>query len=369
MVEKQRGFLAAAVGLAWVLALSAFGVAGSAVAETLHTTPPGARVEFRGQLTLSGAAPIPLDDLPAGRYRLTLEGKGLPSVRARLLRAPGGRMVLTRQEGLSSFLLPPGPAHWRNGERARGILLFAAGLGFGGAALIQESTRSNASGDLDRALVTYGDAVSTAGIAAARLEVRRAALRADDGAELRDLWTAMAAAVWVGSALESWLLTPVPRLRYDGTGEVVLSAAPASGFGAAVRSVIVPGAGQRYMGHAARGNRFTAAMALLGAATITVHGAYLKKRRDQVLAQERYDLAATDVEASRLRRTLEDAASSARDMDRARNIVFGATAALYLWNILDAAHLAAEETLPAGMSWRVQPRADGIRAGLAWRID
>jgi hypothetical protein len=59
---------------------------------------------------------------------------------------------------------------------------------------------------------------------AARLDYLEAQERRHDSRELRNLWLAVFGVTWGGAALESWLLTPTPRLTNGGGGSYNLSA-------------------------------------------------------------------------------------------------------------------------------------------------
>lgn len=364
-----RGTIPRVASAAWVFGMLTTGIPAGAAAEArLEASPHGLFIEVRGPVTLAGTAPLPLADLPPGRYRLTVDGSGSPRTRGMLFRGADDRLVLSRDNGPDALLLPPGLAHFRRGERSRGFVFLGTGLAFAGGALVQELSRGDAADDLARAQRRYDAAATTGEVTAAREALLAAENRAADEAEVRDLWVGAAAAVWLGAAMEAWLLTPKPDLSSSDGGRYVVTVQRASGFGAGLRSALVPGAGQRYMGSHARGNRFTAGVGLLGTAGLIVHDAYLEKRRDQAAAQRAYDAADTEKELETRRAALEEAADDADTLDHLQWAAFGLAGAVYLWNVLDAVQLAGSDDGANGLTWRLVPHGDGWRAGVSWRI-
>ena len=192
----------------------------------------------------------------------------------------------------------------------------------------------------------YEAAVSEEEFDEARLALLAANDRKADEEEMRNLWTAYWSMVWVEAAVESWWLTPRPSVRAAGEGVYTIDVPRARAAAAAVASAVVPGAGQRMVGCSGRGNRFTAAVLSLGAASILAQDAFLEARREQNKAQRRYELAETEEETLRWRREAEAAADRVTDRGRVRWALVGATVGVYLWNIWDAATAGAEIAVP-----------------------
>jgi hypothetical protein len=356
-----------AVGAA-ALALALWWSTAGAAEPVLESRPPGAGVALDGAVSVSGTVPFGLADLPAGRYRLRVGGDGLAASVGRLTRGSGGLITVGRFTGPVSVILPPGFSQFHQGETGRGWVFLGGGLA-GAAGLAYEQVRvGNADDDANRARQRYLNAVSTEEFTQARLNLLAIDDRRADERNLRTMWGIYTGVVWVGAALESWILTPHPGLTDRGGGHYVLDVPRAGGLGAAVRSALVPGAGQRYLGREGRGNRFAAAVLALGAGSIAAHDAFLTARRNQNDAQRRYDSAETEGEALRWRSRLEDEVDRTRNWDRVRWGVVGATVGVYIWNVVDAALEGGEAAPPSDVSFGLAPRRDGFRAGLTWRI-
>ena len=226
---------------------------------------------------------------------------------------------------------------------------------------------ADANDEADRARVVYDDAVSGKEFESARLTLLAVNDRRVDETDLRNLWLGYVGAIWAGAAVESWLLTPRPSMRRGENGDYVVVASAASSVGAALRSVLVPGAGQRYLGAPARGNRFTGAVLVLGAGSILAQQSFLTARRDQNDAQRRYQAAETETDAKHWKRELTLAADRTQSRDRLRWSVVGATLGVYLWNVIDAAVAEPGEGSASGLSLNLTPGDGGLRAGLTWR--
>ncbi len=343
--------------------------AGPAAAEDrIEPAVPGTSVEIQGPVSVGGIAPFPLGELPAGHYLLRAEGPGLASAVGRLRRDTRGGLSVSGAAGPGSIFYPPGFSHFRLGESSRGFLFLGTGVVGLTGNVIQQFEVNDAEDAVARAQARYDAAVSAGEFDQARLDLLAANDRIADEKDLRTIWTAYFGAAWVGAAVENWLLTPRPGLTPEGEGVYRIDVPSAGGFSAAMRSVLVPGAGQRSLGHQGRGNRFTAAVMLLGAGSIVAHDAFLNARREQNDAQRRYEIAETVSEIERWRGELEDASSRTTDRNRLRWGLVGATVGVYLWNVFDAATLGSEASVPAPVSLSVDPRPDGLRAGLTWRI-
>ncbi len=351
-----------------VLALILWQSMSEAAGPVLESRPPGAGVTLKGPVSVSGTAPLELQELPPGRYRLRVRGDGLVASTGRLNRGAGGLVTVGSLAGPGSLLLPPGFSHFRLGETGRGWVFLAGGAAGAAGLVVQQVRLGDANDDADRGRVAYQNAVSAEDFTRARLDLLAINDRKADEEDLRNMWGAYAGAVWLGAALETWVLTPHPGLVDGGGGRYVLEVQRAGGLGAALRSVVVPGAGQRYLGREGAGNRFTAAVLALGAGSIVAHDAFLTARRDQNDAQRRYEAAETEREALQWRNRLGDEVDRTRNWNRVRWGMVGATVGVYIWNVFDAALEGNATASPSDMSWNLVPRRDGFRAGLTWRI-
>lgn len=342
-------------------------VPAGAAGPLLDSDPAGARLRLAGKITLGGTAPLPLSDLPAGRYRLEVGGAGLAEARGRLTLDAKGAAGIGRASGPVAFLLPPGLEHLRQGEGPRGWLFIGGAAGGLAGVLLTASDLAEANDEADRARVIYEDAVSLEEFESARLALLAANDRRADETDLRNMWLGYVGAIWAGAAVESWILTPRPSLRRGEDGGYLVGAPAAHRAGAALRSLLVPGAGQRYLGAASRGNRFTGAVLVLGAGSILAQQSFLAARRDQNDAQREYQAAETETEAKRWKRELTDAADRTQSRDRLRWALVGVTLGAYVWNVIDAAVSSPGEGGGSGLSLNVTPGDGGLRAGLTWR--
>ena len=338
-----------------------------AAGPSLDSNPPVARLHLAGPVRLGGTAPLPLEGLPPGRYRLAVGGLGLAEARGRLLLDAAGSAELGAAVGPAALLLPPGFVHLGQGEGTRGWLLLAGAASGATGALLKASDLGKANDEADRARVVYEEAVSGKEFESARLTLLAVNDLRTDETDLRDMWLGYVGAIWAGAAVESWLLTPRPSMRRGENGDYVVEARAAGAAAAALRSVLVPGAGQRYLGAPARGNRFTGAVLALGAGSILAQQSFLAARRDQNDAQRRYQAAAIETDAKHWKRKLTLAADRTESRDRLRWSLVGATLGVYIWNVIDAAVAVPGEGSASGLSLNLTPGDGGLRAGLTWR--
>ncbi len=334
----------------------------------LESNPPGVHVDIQGPVSVSGATPLPLEDLPAGDYRLEVTGWGFPWIQGRFEIERGGQIFTRTGGGTLALITPPGLEHFQNRESARGWLLLGAGVLGAAEVIAQESSRSDAAKEVDRATLAFNAAVSEEGIQRTRLDLLAALDEEEDEAEIRTLWAGYLGAVWLGAAVESWLFTPRPSLSREASGDYRLSIPRAGGATAAFRSALVPGSGQRYLGHRGRGNLFSAGVLVFGAGTLLAQDAFLEARRDQAVIQRRYDVAETPAELSRWARDLDEAADRTRDRSRIRWAFTGLTVGVYLWNVLDAGNLGGTPVTRKAVAVSVMPNPEGFQAGVTWRL-
>ena len=333
-------------------------------AATLDSNPPGAHVRVSGQVGLAGVAPLPLDDLPPGSYRLEAQGRGTALARGRLVREAGAFAVMPSVSAYA-ILLPPGIIHLQQNETGRGLLFLGAGLAGGTMAVINEVSRSDAEEDVDRAQERYDDAVAEEDIVNARLDLESAQDEADDEAEMRNLWAIYGGVTWVGAAVEQWLLTPHATLDANASAlRIPRAGGPRAGF----LSALVPGSGQRYVGRSSRGNLFTMGIMGLGAVTLVAHESYLDARRDQAEAQRHYDAATNEDSIDRWQDELEDTADTADSRNTLQWACAAVTAGVYIWNVFDAWFVGERTGSETHLDMSVLPAPDGVQATLTWRM-
>lgn len=350
--------------------LSALPVLASSVmgegALVLQADSPDAHLSVHGQVSVSGAAPLPVWSLPAGEYTLAAEGPGLPAVRGRFVLSPEG---ISRRPwaGPATALLPPGYSHLERGD-SRGWALAAAAAGGAAMTASAQNTFRKAQDRMDRAQRVYSLAVSEESIADARHSLLAASQERGDRREVRNLWIGFLGATWLGAAMEAVVLTPQPSFTTQDGGTVCYAELPrAGGVQAALRSVLIPGGGQRYMGRTSRASFFFTATAALTAASIVAHDSFLEARRDQALAQRRFDDLDDELQFEQTRRSLEKAAERTDNRNTLRWVMVGAAAGVYAWNAIDAFSLGQSAGIP-GFAWSVTPSSDGVLMSATWSM-
>jgi hypothetical protein len=329
----------------------------------LEPDPLGAYLSLRGVVSVAGRGPLPLRELPPGKYDLLAEGPGLPAVKGRIVRTPEG-MTGHAWAGPGTLLLPPGFIHLERGE-TRGWALMGAGAVSIGMTLVSQVLIKEAENDREKAAAAFRESASDSERAIARISLLEATEEKADRMDVRDIWTAYAAATWLGAGLEAALLTPAPTFSSPSPGRYVARLPRAGGFQAAYRSVLIPGAGQRYMGQPGRASSFFTAVATFAAASIASHDAYLEARRDQATAERRIDAALDANAVSQARKDLEEANDRVDRRDLLRWIFAGAAAGAYLWNVYDAFALGHQAEAPA-LTWSAVPRPDGVLICATW---
>lgn len=355
-------------GAALLVPLLFFPVSSLGAATRLESSPGEALVRIQGPVSLSGTTPFPLEGLPAGSYRLDAQGSGTGWVRGSVRLDRDGGIHPEGELSTAALLLPPGIAHLEGKEGWRGWILLGGGAASAAGVVVKESARRDAVSNVNSATAAFNRAVTEESIRSSSLRLERALDTKRNEEELRNLWAGYLASVWIGAALEEWLLTPRVELSPGADGGVTLDLPPADAWGAGLRSALVPGSGQRYLGHDGRGNLFTAAVLALGAGTLVAQEGFLDARRDQRDMQRRYDTAVTQEEIVLWRTRLEDAAGRTRDRSRLRWVVAGATAGVYLWNVLDAVTTGRRAAEAPALQLSVLPDGDGVRTGITWRL-
>ncbi len=382
---RAAAFLPATVAAAIAVVLLGT-VARAAESPVLQADPPGAYLALHGPVSLAGVSPLPLAALPLGEYELTADGPGLPAIKGRLVRSVDG--VFSRSwAGRGALLLPPGIVHLDRGE-TRGWALLGGGVAAAALAIVSEADRREARDDESQAEAAYRWALTEDAIRLARLDLLAATQEREDQEEVRNLWLGYLGATWLGAGLEALLFTPHPSVTRADSAHYLVTLPRAGRAGAALRSALMPGGGQRYWGRSGRATFFFTATAALAAAAIASHDAFLEARRDQDHAQRLFDEAQDENELRRARAELQDTADKVDNRDTVRWALVAATACVYVWNVVDAFGLGHEPELPgrpiespgpegeapaspadeAGLSWSLAPRSDGFLFCATWRI-
>ena len=313
------------------------GLSDPVAAQSLDVLPRGTYIDLEGPLSARGRDTVGIDVLPEGEYRLRTDGSGLAAARTRFE---------VDQEGLrdiawsspTALLLPPGVDHLMHGESRGWYHLMAGAVG---------------ASFLYTAFEDVGDAPE-------------GSTEEFDAENIRNLWLGYTAAVWLGSGLESWLLTPQPDVRTSASG-VEVFVPRANRWAAGFRSLLVPGAGQRYLGRDARANMFTVLTFASAAAAIATQDLYLEARRDTDRIQSQL-AAAAPVDRPALRAEVDDAQSDEDTKSLVRWIATGSAAYFYLWNVVDAFWLGARAEQSGGPKIMATPTTDGMALSLNWRF-
>lgn len=343
----------------------------SAAAADLDSDPKGIHLTLRGPISIAGRAPISVDELPEGDYRLTAEGPGLPAVRGRFRRDALG-LHLRSWAGPGALLTPAGLIHLERREQ-RGWIFLGGTVTAAGLAFPAHTSFRDAEDDIDRAADAYTRAASEDELDAASQDLLVATRERDDAKEIRNLWVGYAAVMWVSAGLESWLLTAQPFVASPGGSANVVIGMPRAGrWGAGLRSALVPGAGQRYMGRSylgrsVRGNHQTIAVAVGAGAAIFAQENFLEARRHQARAQDDFNHAETEDELDRARHALRTAADDVDDKNFVRWAIVSVTGGIYVWNIVDA-FLARSDEAESAFSWSVSPSGGGVLAAASWSL-
>jgi hypothetical protein len=360
------------VGRAWKVVLALVILEGVSCSKPwaegvlLQGDPSVTHLAVKGPVSVSGGTLLPIAELPIGEYRLTASGPGLPAVRARFANLGNG-LVQRSWVGPIALALPPGFVHLERGE-SRGWVFLNAGIASGVMWVVSEAQVKNAIDNVARATTAYGEAVSENEITIARLSQLSAMREERDYREIRNLWRGYFAYAWLGACVESWLLTPQADITPTSNAGGYTVACPRAGAGsAALRSALVPGAGQRYMGNAGKANLFAAATAGLGAGAIAAHGRFLGAKRDQARARWLYERAGTGQDAAQALRSLEKQSDKRNEMNILQWSLSGATAAIYLWNVVDAFGLGQSARVE-GLNLTLGPTSDGLLIGASWSI-
>jgi hypothetical protein len=286
---------------------------------TLLTAPPAARVALHGTSRLAGPSPLDLPSGWSGRYSARVGAPGYATGQILLAIPSTGEAPYSLSEapGLSAGLIFrslnwPGLPDLSSGHEARGLVLTAAAVVGGVAAVRAERTHSTDSKRKD-------------------LEARD---RAEDDRIYRNRWLGYMGAVWALSALDYVERARVGLLEATPS-RVTLGIPRVTRGGILWRSLLVPGAGQEYAGQRSRGLAWLSATLACGAAYVISDFEY--ERDLSRLSRGEENFAALD---STLKPTYLPALVELRkEADTSRKWRKGfatAAAGFYALNLLDA---------------------------------
>ena|GEM_PF-1230378 len=332
---------------------------------SLESNPGGIYLSLDGPVSVSGTGPLPITQLPVGEYRLTADHPAFPAVRGRFVRTEGD-FVSRSWAGKMALLLPPGFVHLERGEK-RGLCHLGACLTSVAMNVVSRDWIKDSEDQLTEATAAYHRAVSEREITATRSDRHLALQEKNDAEDINSLWLKYFALNWLAAGVESILFTPQPELTSGRNGVYTVSLPSSSGFKSAIMSSLVPGAGQRYMGHSKKSNFFFTATAALAAGAIFAQESYLEAKRDQADAQRRFYSARAEAELNLARQRLQKTADDTDDKNSIRWAFAGAAAGVYLWNIFDAFGLGSQIDVP-GLALSAAPASDGVYICASWSI-
>lgn len=286
---------------------------------TVLTSPADAQIDMRGPSELIGASPLDLGPQWSGRYTVIVSAPGHAAAQGVLFFPERGLRPYAVSEPrrltgklLLHSLYPPGAAALMAHRSPRGWAFVAAGIGGLGAVV--------------RDQVEYGDKKDKPDV-----ELQD---RAGDFRYARDRWAIYTGAVWVLSAIDN-----IARPRIDvleSTPNRVTVETPRAGrTGVVVRSILVPGAGQDYVGRSMRGALWLGGTFLSGAAYVTasesLHRIQTKRARADALL-----LTATSSEAAERQAEVDHFTDLEKRSHKLVDRLALTTLAVYVANVIDA---------------------------------
>jgi hypothetical protein len=278
---------------------------------TVQTSPPEAQIDLHGSSELIGTSPLDLGAQWSGRYSVVVSAPGYAAARGALFfpERGGAPYAVSDTRRLTGKLLvhslyPPGAAALMSHRSARGWAFVAAGVG-GLGAVIRDQVETSGKPD-----------------------------KADDFRYARGRWAIYTGAVWALSAIDNFA-RPRMDLLESSPNHVTLGTPRASRPGVVMRSVLVPGAGQDYVGRNMRGALWLGGTFLSGAAYLTAdeshHRIQTKRARAQALL-----LTATSSEAPARQADVDHFTDLEKRSRRLVDRLALTTLAVYAANVIDA---------------------------------
>ncbi len=128
------------------------------------------------------------------------------------------------------------------------------------------------------------------------------------------------------------------KLVLDPSREATVDATltPKSAMKAGLRSLFIPGWGQRYSEKKTKGYLFTIGAALAAGGFLIADGNFNNKFDDYEIALDRYNNATTDERRRQLFPELQSAQNHAYDAENMRRVAIGVFAGVWALNVLDA---------------------------------
>jgi hypothetical protein len=287
---------------------------------TLLSSPPGASISIKGPTEVYGHTPMDLPSSVVGRFSMLAQGGGVARTQGEFEFGTLGERPTMVSEGpgmgptlfLRSLNFPGFPDISAK-RTTRGIVLTLAEVGALGMAA--------------GAHVRYRNHLNESGA--------EEAIFAREERRIRNSWLAYGGAVWMASAVDYWML---PRFTVDEAtaNRLSLGIPTLSRAKVALRSLIVPGAGQEFANHGGRGALWMAGVLAAGVGYTAAHQALVHKRALLELNRLRYDAATDPSEQLRFLREIGILHQDIRTAEDVRRGFGYGTLVIHAANLIDA---------------------------------
>ena len=350
------------------IALLAFGAAAPALAQplgeappaeagppilTVLSSPPNVSLSISGPAQVFGRTPMDLPSSVVGRFSVLAEGGGVAKTQGVFNFSPRGQApyCLSEPPGMSAGLLirslnyPGVPAMTvKRSMRGAPLALAETGAIFQGV----------------RAHLRYRDRLDEPGTLSG--------IRAREERRVRNTWIVYGAGVWGISAIDYWI-RPRFTVQEATPSRLSLVIPTLDRQEVVTRSLIIPGAGQEFANHGARGALWLAGVLAAGAGYAASEAVVSHRRGDIAYNQVLADSSGPSDQLRYLREieVLRSDLKSAEDMRR--GFAYGALA-IYAANLVDALVLSIgpPSTKPARVSAVTYPvGAKGAGFALTYR--
>jgi len=286
---------------------------------TILASPADAQIDLRGASELIGASPLDLGPAWSGRYTVIVSAPGHAAAQGVLFFPERGGQPISVSEPsritgklLLHSVYPPGAAALMSHRTTRGWAFVAAGAGGLGAVI--------------RDQIEYSDKKDKPDV-----ELQDQAL---DFRYARDRWAIYTGVVWALSAIDNITRPRMDVLESTPT-RVRIGTPAASRAGVVVRSLLVPGAGQDYVGRSTRGALWLGGTFLSGAAFVTAseshHRIQTKRARAEALLS-----TATSSEAAERQAEVDHFTDLEKRSHKLVDRLALTTLAVYVANVIDA---------------------------------
>jgi hypothetical protein len=286
---------------------------------TVLSTPPNVSLSITGPAEVYGKTPMDLPSSVVGRFSFLATGGGVARTQGVFMFPARGEApyCLSEPPGMSAGLLVrslnyPGIPAMTAKRTLRGIPMMLAETG----ALTMATL----------AHLDYRDRLDEPGTFAG--------LKAREQRRIRNAWLIYGAGVWGISAIDYWI-RPRFGVQEATPTRLSISVPTVSRQDVVVRSFVIPGSGQEYSNHSARGALWLAGVLAAGAGYVVAEASVQEKRADLAWNRVLADSAGPTDQIRFLREIeiLQSDLKSARDVRR--GFAYGGLA-IYAANLIDA---------------------------------